>query len=366
MNRYTLMLFGLIFSLFTSLAQATTKADFLKSYADFAHFQYSAAHLKAQQLESSVSTFIKSPSVETLSQARQAWVEARIAYLPTEALRFADGPIDQEGGPEGFINSWPLDEAAIDYVVGNPDSGIINDSATYPEITEDLLLELNQQEGETNVTTGYHAIEFLLWGQDLSAQGPGNRKFTDYSESGRINSDRRAQYLQVASRVLTKHLGQLVEAWDPVRADSYYNFLLSPANVDSQTALILEALIKFTGEELSQERMFVAYDTQQQEEEHSCFSDTTHLDFIYNFAGVQTLLNGYNNNAGLVSLIGMQAKEQADKIVSLALETEKAIAAIPVPFDQAILNEQGRKKVLKSIQALELLSDSLKQAGSVL
>ena len=26
---------------------------------------------------------------------------------------------------------------------------------------------------ETNVATGYHAIEFLLWGQDLNGTGPG-------------------------------------------------------------------------------------------------------------------------------------------------------------------------------------------------
>lgn len=360
------VLSGLFFVVFSSFAQATTKSDFLKSYADFAYSQYGLAHQKAVELKTAIHSLVQDPSQVTLEQARSAWIEARQAYLPTEVLRFAEGPIDQEGGPEGLLNSWPLDEAAIDYVVGNASSGIINDATTYPEITEELLTDLNQKEGETNVTTGYHAIEFLLWGQDLSAQGPGNRKFTDYTGTGKANADRRSQYLSVAASLLEKHLHQVLEAWNPSRADSYYNFLLSPAQADTQTKAILEALIKFTGEELSQERMFVAYDTQQQEEEHSCFSDTTHLDFIYNFSGVQTVLNGHNKLGGLVSLIEVRSKDQADKISALALETEKAIASIPAPFDQAILNEQGRKKVLKSIQALELLSDNLKQAGSAL
>ena len=65
------------------------------------------------------------------------------------------------------INAWPLDEAYVDYVAGAPEAGIINNTADYPAITPDLLQSLNQSGSEENVSLGYHAIEFLLWGQDL-------------------------------------------------------------------------------------------------------------------------------------------------------------------------------------------------------
>ena len=50
-----------------------------------------------------------------------------MVYSPTEVFRFYGGPIDDDNGPEGLLNAWPLDEVFIDYVLGNPDAGIIND-----------------------------------------------------------------------------------------------------------------------------------------------------------------------------------------------------------------------------------------------
>lgn len=353
--KYFLFL-SVVVSSFLAQAGQIQKADFIKAYSDFAFAQYQQSFATAQALKVAVDSFVANPTQKTQDAAKTAWVEARKAYLPTEVLRFAEGPIDREGGPEGFINSWPLDEASIDYVIGNKEAGIINDKSI-PEITKEILLDLNQKAGETNVTTGYHAIEFLLWGQDVSAKGPGNRSFKDYIIGHKENADRRGQYLKVATEILVGHLQDLVTAWDPVRADSYYNFMLSPENTDAQTKIIFEALAKFTGEELSQERMFVAYDTQSQEEEHSCFSDTTHLDFIYDFVGVQKLLN-----SGMLSLVSVSSPDLKASIESSARITEQAIADIPVPFDQAILNEQGRKKILKAITGLEQLAEGLRKA----
>ena len=111
------------------------------------------------------------------------------------------------------MNAWPLDEAYIDYVEGSPEAGIVNLPDDYPTIDADLLVSLNEQGGEANISTGWHAIEFLLWGQDLSTDGSGARPVEDYTTAP--NADRRAAYLAVASDLLLTHLGQMVDAWAP-------------------------------------------------------------------------------------------------------------------------------------------------------
>jgi putative iron-regulated protein len=142
-----------------------------------------------------------------MSAAKQAWLDSRDPYLQTEVYRVYDGPIDTpDDGPEGLLNAWPLDEQYIDYVVGDDDAGIINGDDTIDAAT---LEGLNEVGGEKNVATGYHAVEFLLWGQDLSETGPGERSYTDYVRDGSgtaANQDRRGTYLNVVGTMLVEHL----------------------------------------------------------------------------------------------------------------------------------------------------------------
>ena len=62
---------------------------------------------------------------------------------------------------------------------------------------------------------------------------------------------------------------------------------------DKKEALknILSGIIFMVGDELSGERMYVAWETMGQEDEHSCFSDMTHMDIVWNFKGVENILN---------------------------------------------------------------------------
>ena len=148
------------------LAVATT-------YADLVHASYEASIASATEMQTAIEAFLADPTEATLGAAKDAWLTARDDYGPTEAFRFYDGPIDNPAdGPEGQINAWPMDEAYVDYVDGDATAGIINDTAGYPEITTDVLVAANEEGGETNISTGWHAIEFLLWGQDLVRRRP--------------------------------------------------------------------------------------------------------------------------------------------------------------------------------------------------
>ena len=134
-------------------------------------------------MHESINTFLENPTEENLQYVKNKWIEARKVYGITEAFRFYGGPIDGvneygEEGPEGLINAWPLNEAYIDYVVGNDKAGIIN-NLSY-DVNEKTIIASNMSEDDADVSTGWHAIEFLLWGQDNSLEQPGNRKASDY------------------------------------------------------------------------------------------------------------------------------------------------------------------------------------------
>src|SRR6185295_1928748 len=158
------------------------KQAVITNYAAVADATYQDALGGARSLKAAVHAFLKQPSESAMKAARQAWLDARVPYLQTEAFRFYDGPIDQV---EGLVNAWPLDENYVDYVQDNPSAGIINAVEQYPVLSLELIVSLNEKEGEKSISTGFHAIEFLLWGQDLNPDGPGNRPWRDYTDTAK-------------------------------------------------------------------------------------------------------------------------------------------------------------------------------------
>ena len=166
-------------------------------------------------MNNAIIKFIQAPDNNSLINAKNKWIEARIVYGITEAFRFYGGPIDGvnkygEEGPEGLINAWPLNEAYIDYVQGNPEAGIINNMSL--EINAETIIAANMSEDDADVSTGWHAIEFLLWGQDFSLETAGLREASDYLPTNEVNVRRRA-YLVATSTLLLEHVNWLAEQW---------------------------------------------------------------------------------------------------------------------------------------------------------
>jgi putative iron-regulated protein len=351
-------------------ADGATAEGAVATYADGVHASYAASLASAQEMDAAIDAFLADPTAETLDAAKQAWLAARADYGPTEAFRFYGGPIDDEAtGTEGLINAWPLDEAYIDYVDGSPDAGIINDPEGFPTIDADLLVSLNEQGGEANISTGWHAIEFLLWGQDLSEDGAGGRPVEDYTTNP--NADRRAGYLAVATDLLLTHLGELEAAWAP----DAENYRAEFEAEDPTEALrrIITGIGELSRGELAGERMNVAYTERSQEDEHSCFSDNTTSDLVGNAAGIQMVLDGtYPGGATGVSILDLVADADEDLAEQLRSEVEASLAAveaIPAPFDQHLRDgvpddDPGRAAVLAGIEALELQTDTIVDAAA--
>ena len=316
---------------------AVSRADVVVTNADIAYAGYSDALDTAMDLEDAVEAFVANPTDDTFMDAKDAWRRAREAYQPTEVYRFRPGPIEdllddgtltRDEGPEARINGWPLGEALIDYVADGMPDGDPGDQEsveaaglTYPaNLISDTSIDVGDKEtlktyvefeDDRNVGTGYHAIEFLLWGQDLNGgetmwtaprdNTAGQRPVSDYYQndnctSGPMKHDdgticmRRALYLETVTDLLVDDLQAIVGAWDPSDSGSFYHTYV--ADPDEALARILESMARMAFGELAGERMNIALLDNSQEDEHSCFSDNTHRDIHLNAVGVRNQFLG--------------------------------------------------------------------------
>ena len=338
-------------------AAAVSAATVARHHAALVHASYSDTLAAAQNMQTAIAAFVKAPSADGLQAARQAWLDAREFYGQTEAFRFYGGPIDDDNGPEGQINAWPMDEAYVDYVQGKPKAGMVNNPKV--KITKAALSKANERGGEENVSTGWHAIEFLLWGQDLSESGPGERSFEDYVVGKSENAQRRARYLTVATELLVDDLAGLVKAWAPGNAKNYR----AKFEKDGQASVrkMIVGLGSLSRGELSGERMEVALNSQDQEDEHSCFSDNTHRDIVTNALGIQNVWLGQYQRRdgsllkgpGLRDLVAAQDAALAEKTSAQIAASVAGAQAIPAPFDQAIAKgAPGRPAIEKTVASL--------------
>lgn len=361
-------------------AQAQSPAELaavVQQHAMLVEAGYADTLAAAQEMRQAIAAFTAEPSAERLEAARRAWLEAREWYGQTEAFRFYGGPIDDAGGPEGRLNAWPMDESYVDSVKGKPNSGLINDRRF--AITRKTLSAQNERGGEENVATGWHAIEFLLWGQDFNEHGPGDRSHEDFIDGQAPNADRRRQYLQGVTDLLIEDLEVLARAWAGVESragKANYRTRFERGGIESVRKIIV-GLGSLSRGELAGERTDVAMNTRDQEDEQSCFSDNTHRDIVANALGIENAwLGRYRRRDGSV-LQGASLRDLvAGRDEALAARTTAQIAAsvaaaqaIQPPFDQEILggaDGQGRQRVQATIDSVVQQSKDLADAAAAL
>ena len=361
-----------------AIAAEPTDAEILDTYADIALAGYEDALTTAKALDTAVAALIANPSEDTLAAARAAWRAARPWYQETEAFRFGNPIVDDW---EGRVNAWPLDEGLIDYVdasygverdenslytanvIANPSIIIDGEQVDASAITPDFLQKVLQEAGgvEANVATGYHAIEFLLWGQDLNGTGPGagERPATDYSTEPK--ADRRAQYLQAATDLLVADLEEMVGNWQEGGA-------AREALADQGISTILTGMGSLSYGELAGERMKLGLLLHDPEEEHDCFSDNTYVSHLHDAIGVRNVYLGkYARLDGSVvegpSLSELVAARDADLDAELRGLLDDTIARMEAmaeraetveKYDQMIAegNDEGNAVVQAAIDGL--------------
>ena len=332
------------------------------NYSVIVDASYADSVAAAEALNTSLNNFVSAPSAETHQAAKDAWLASRIPYLQTEVYRFYDGPIDNPtDGPEGDLNAWPMDEMYVDYVAEDANAGAVNGTE---EITAETIRAANGVNGEAHVATGYHAIEFLLWGQDQSDTAAGERPWSDYltaeTEDGvaptpadTTNQARRGTYLTTVGAILVEDLKRVHAQW-AVGAPYRTGFEADP---EAAFEKILTGMIILSGFETGGERLQAALASGNQEDEHSCFSDNTHVDMQQD---VQGIANVWNGTYGTISGPGVKAVVEAANAdlaarVTDRINTSLQLAnALQVPFDQEIKagNAAGNGRVQALIDSL--------------
>lgn len=383
-----------------ALDEAASKAV-IKHYTEMVYAVFSDSLSTAKTLQGAIDAFLATPNDETLKAAKAAWVAARVPYLQSETFRFGNTIIDDW---EGQVNAWPLDEGLIDYVdasyehaLGNP-GGTANiianteiqvgeDKVDVKDITAEKLASLNELGGsEANVATGYHAIEFLLWGQDLNGTGPGAgaRPASDYLEgkgaTGGHNERRRA-YLKAVTQLLVDDLETMVGNWKPGVADNYRASLEAEPVTDGLRKMLFGMGSLSLGE-LAGERMKVSLEANSPEDEQDCFSDNTHFSHFYDAKGIRNVYLGEYTRADGTKLTGpslsslvAKADPAADATLKANLEATEAKLQVIVDhaakgehYDQLIAadNAAGNQIIRDAIAALVKQTGAIEQAAAKL
>ncbi len=387
-------------------ANDTVSADaVVNHYADLAHANYADALNAAQALNKRIDELLDNPAAETLNAAKQAWLQARVPYQQSEVFRFGNAVVDDW---EGQLNAWPLDEGMIDYVKGDDyQYELGNEGATaniiaseqikvggetldVSEITPQLLADLNEVGGsEANVASGYHAIEFLLWGQDLNGfeAGSGERPVSDFLTGDACthdHCDRRRDYLDAVSDLLVADLEWMVAQWAPDVEDNYRQALLAESHQEGLRRMLFGMGSLSLGE-LAGERLKVALEANSYEDEHDCFSDNTHNSHYYNGQGIQNVYTGtYHRLDGSVvegpSLEALLAAHNDELADTLEQQLDASMARLnaikqaaedehsPMAFDMMIApgNEQGSELINEAILALVAQTGSIEAAAGEL
>ncbi|PCJ93464.1 MAG: peptidase [Hyphomicrobiales bacterium] len=372
-------------STFTSVAHAdATPNAVLTTYSDIALASFEDSLSTAKALQSAVDAFLAAPSAASQQAAKAAWVAARVPYQQTEAYRFGNAIVDDW---EGKVNAWPLDEGLIDYVDGS--YGMESDANAFytANVVANAKLEINGSmidasmispaflqdiheagEVESNVSTGYHAIEFLLWGQDLNGTGvgAGARSYTDFDTANCTNGscERRGDYLRAATQLLISDLEEMVGNWTANGAARSALFTDETAGL----ATILTGMGSLSYGELAGERMKLGLLLKDPEEEHDCFSDNTHNSHLYDAVGIRNVYTGHykrvdgtvisgaslselvaQNNADLDSELRGKLNATIDAMGSMVLRANSVEA-----YDQMIGegNEEGNAVVQAAIDGL--------------
>lgn len=380
--------------------RAAEPVDVVTNYANLAEATYGDALITAQTLRAAVQALVDTPSDATLAAARDAWKAARIPYQQSEAFRFGNPIVDEW---EGRVNSWPLDEGLIDYVdpalyglseenalstlnvIATPKFTLQGKEIDATAITPDLIATtLHEADGiEANVASGYHAIEFMLWGQDLNGTGAGagNRPFTDYVQGDGCtngNCDRRAAYLVAATDLLVSDLDYMVAQW---QADGAARAaLLSDPQAGVQA--MLTGIGSLSYGELAGERMKLGVMLNDPEEEQDCFSDNTQNSHYYDGVGMQNVYLGRYTRVDGNVVSGPSLSElvaAADPAVDAQLQSElaasvAALDAIRTAADGGLAYDQmlapgfakGEGLIMGAVDALVTQTASVERAVAAL
>ncbi|MEC7548022.1 MAG: imelysin family protein [Pseudomonadota bacterium] len=347
--------------------------DIAAHLSGVAFAQLSKAIEAAQAMQSSIGALSRQANSALLEEARVHWRSAYSAYLGS--LAAVNIPVREPAEwfsaaltrrhLEQKINSWPIEPGYIDYLEGYPTTGIVNDTTL--TIDHDNLISQHQFSDRSYVSLGFHALEFLLWGErghrqvsdfDTNVESSANSQSEPPNPSAVRHQARRLAYLTTASDILISDLQRLQMRWAPAtdnQAAGHYAQLLSevaPAETLQASLLTVARLIE---QDLLQHYL--------QDEGSSPFSATTPDDLAAALRGIrQTLLS----EDGLTALqpVLTARKDEADlALLATLISLTGKDTACSVGWSTTPVYTEGqsacREQMLELLITLKKISDQL-------
>lgn len=358
----------------------------------------SRASQSAQVVDSKLASFLYHPNPMTHGELKQAWRQAYDDFL--RAMVFAYLPIQDP--PEWYskhiayrdlltqLDSWPIQGGYIDYVPGYPFSGIVNDLTLV--IDEQTLRNQHLFTDNSNASIGYHALEFMLWGDNgersphdffpqentapvLLNEGEHNH---ENSEAGLDqgtepapevhahteetnqpgmpepqNHNRRRQYVQVISEVLQKDLIRVQRRWEP--STGYYAQLIQQSTPDNTLQAALIAAQRLISEEILNKRFTL---------ESSEFSASSARDIEMLLHGLQLWFNPEDDGlqeGSLMFLMEQASAAKAGAFMQQLEQSQQCLATLNSDPEKAKV-EQCKQQVIGLLSALQNNASSLRVA----
>ena len=336
--------------------------EVLFHYTLLGYAMYSDAFSAVAELWKEIKVFDEAPSEPTFLQARHAWQTSRLAYDRTEVFRFPRSPIEEENLEE-LINAWDVQAGVVEAdIIGDPDA--------FPEISRQVLVQLSRSPEAPGVVTGWHVVEFLLWGPVGTERDARLTKFTDDGLA-----DRRRAFLRAAMDLLVFHIGRVRGDWEEENYDNFAGAFLMERQ-DVVLGAVFTGISTLTREVMAGERLRAPLADNDPAQLLSRYSDTTTDDLLANLEGLKSIYGGtYVTSHGrpvtgdgfkvLVASVDAALAEALDA----ALENATAkVEAIPRPL--GIVLAEGdpaeRATVIAAAEALEAVSDLTERAKVVL
>jgi putative iron-regulated protein len=346
----------------------------VKNYALIVHANYEHALQTALALQKAVNALVTNPSDLTLNEARSAWIAAHAAYTPTQAYRFYGGPVDI-ASPYGrsyanYLNAWPVDETTID----DPTVGQARIQNAFIPIGVDDLRRAHKQAVSSDVTLGYHVIEYLLWGKVENTAGPGGKGYWEFAtgkrKDERVLNERRRTYLVNVTEALVQDLQAVVNAWSPDQ-NNYATQLLSMPEHEA-IGKIVTGLGTFASTFMANGILKRSLTSGNSRDESSRFSDTTKQELLHGLSGIQAVYAGvYGDIQGESLSVRVEAiAPTLETLIYKQLEKCAAsLSTLPDAYSQLRAlprNSEARKHAEAAASDLLRLGELMRQLGSAL
>lgn len=349
-----------------------TAFGFLLNYVSLGYALNADAYRGALELRDTLATFVAEPTDEGLAAVRHAWAAAHLAYARTEVFRFYGSPIDFLGY-EPLINGWPLDPARLDVVPGG-DGGFIGQPERYPFVSARLLQALHQREDPTQIMTGWHALEFLLWGLDTRTDGPGERPLSDFTTDP--FAERRREYLIVAASLLADQIQAVMHQWEQDSYDNYAGDFLN-SRPHQLLAQVFTGIHTLAATEVAENRLAKAREQGVEAAEEAPFSDLTSQVIQANLEGMAAVLTGdytsslgrETSGPGLVELVASVDPALADDLRTTLATAQERAAGLPEPFDAGMMappDDPRHAAIATAEQSFTALAAALTQSRAAL